>query len=50
MIRASKKCEQSEKEAKSKLKKAIQQGNQEGARIYAQVRPWAGVYSGDPRC
>jgi len=36
MIRSSKKCEKNEKAAKDKLKKAIQQGNTEGARIYAQ--------------
>lgn len=37
MIRASKKCEKGEADAKSKLKKAIEQGNYEGAKIYAQV-------------
>ena len=37
MIRGSKKCEISEKEAKTKLKKAIEARNTEGARIYAQV-------------
>jgi len=36
MQRASKKCEKNEKAAVTKLKKAIQQGNSEGARIYAQ--------------
>lgn len=36
MQRASKKCEKNEKGAVTKLKKAIQQGNSEGARIYAQ--------------
>lgn len=36
MQRAHKKCEKNEKEAVKKLKKAIQQGNSEGARIYAQ--------------
>lgn len=36
MQRASKKCEKNEKEAVAKLKKAIKQGNPEGARIYAQ--------------
>lgn len=36
MQRASKKCEKNEKEAVTKLKKAIKQGNPEGARIYAQ--------------
>lgn len=36
MQRASKKCDKNEKEAVKKLKKAIQQGNSEGARIYAQ--------------
>jgi hypothetical protein len=37
MVRASKKSEGSEKEAKNKLKKAIEARNTEGARIYAQV-------------
>jgi hypothetical protein len=37
MVRGSKKCESSEKEAKTKLKKAIEARNTEGARIYAQV-------------
>jgi len=36
MQRASKKCEKNEKAAVEKLKKAIKQGNSEGARIYAQ--------------
>jgi charged multivesicular body protein 1 len=36
LSRSSKKCEKSEKAQKSKLKKAIEQGNMEGARIYAQ--------------
>ena len=36
MQRSAKKCEKNEKEALSKLKKAIQQGNSEGARIYGQ--------------
>uniref|UniRef100_A0A6U5G2I4 Chromatin-modifying protein 1a n=1 Tax=Grammatophora oceanica TaxID=210454 RepID=A0A6U5G2I4_9STRA len=36
MQRSSKKCEKNEKAATQKLKKAIQQGNSEGARIYAQ--------------
>jgi len=36
LARNSKKCEKGEKENKAKLKKAIQQGNMEGARIYAQ--------------
>mmetsp|Transcript_27389 Transcript_27389/g.50473 ORF Transcript_27389/g.50473 Transcript_27389/m.50473 type:complete len:203 (+) Transcript_27389:361-969(+) len=36
MQRASKKCGKKEKTAVKKLKKAIQQGNSEGARIYAQ--------------
>jgi hypothetical protein len=39
MVRGSKKCESSEKEAKTKLKKAIEARNTEGARIYAQVGP-----------
>lgn len=34
--RASKKCEKDEKTEKSKVKKAIEKGNKEGARIYAQ--------------
>jgi len=36
MVRASKKCEKNEKAAIEKLKKAITQGNMEGARIYGQ--------------
>jgi len=36
MGRNSKKCEKNEKIAKKKLKKAIEQGNMDGARIYAQ--------------
>lgn len=36
MIRSSKKCEKMEKTAIEKTKKAIKQGNSEGARIYAQ--------------
>lgn len=36
MQRGSKKCEEAEKAAKTKLKKAIQAQNVEGARIYAQ--------------
>lgn len=36
MQRASKKCEKNEKSAIEKLKKAIKQGNSEGARIYGQ--------------
>ncbi|KAL7576805.1 hypothetical protein ACA910_013823 [Epithemia clementina (nom. ined.)] len=36
MARSSKKCEKNEKAALEKLKKAIQQGNHEGARIYGQ--------------
>ncbi|KAL3762748.1 hypothetical protein ACHAW5_006559 [Stephanodiscus triporus] len=36
MQRASKKCEKNEKEAVVKVKKAILQGNSEGARICAQ--------------
>jgi len=38
MLRSAKKCEASEAAAKSKLKKAIEQGNYDGAKIYAQVR------------
>lgn len=34
--REAKKCEKSEKEEKNKLKKAIQKGNMEGAKIYAE--------------
>jgi|EP00949_MAST-11_sp_MAST-11-sp1_P005252 charged multivesicular body protein 1 len=36
MGRNSKKCEKNEKAAKKKLKKAIEKGNMDGARIYAQ--------------
>jgi len=36
MQRAAKKCDKNEKDAVNKLKKAIAQGNSEGARIYAQ--------------
>ncbi|KAL3806038.1 hypothetical protein ACHAXA_005248 [Cyclostephanos tholiformis] len=36
MQRAAKKCEKNEKAAVLKVKKAIQQGNSEGAKIYAQ--------------
>jgi len=36
MQRSAKKCEKNEKAALEKLKKAIQQGNHEGARIYGQ--------------
>mmetsp|Transcript_5889 Transcript_5889/g.6538 ORF Transcript_5889/g.6538 Transcript_5889/m.6538 type:complete len:209 (+) Transcript_5889:92-718(+) len=36
MQRSSKKCEKNEKQAIEKLKKAIKQGNSEGARIYGQ--------------
>ncbi|GKY90720.1 hypothetical protein MPSEU_000045400 [Mayamaea pseudoterrestris] len=36
MARSSKKCETNEKKAVEKLKKAIQDGNSEGARIYGQ--------------
>lgn len=36
MVRASKKCEKNEKSNIEKLKKAITQGNMEGARIYGQ--------------
>lgn len=36
MQRSAKKCEKNEKAAIEKLKKAIQQGNSEGARIYGQ--------------
>lgn len=36
MSRSAKKCEKNEKAAIEKLKKAIQQGNVEGARIYGQ--------------
>ena len=36
LVRESKKCEKAEKEEKTKLKKAIEKGNTEGARIYAE--------------
>ena len=36
LARESKKCEKAEKEEKAKVKKAIQKGNTEGARIYAE--------------
>lgn len=36
MQRSAKKCEKNEKASMDKLKKAIQQGNHEGARIYGQ--------------
>jgi|TARA_B100000780_G_scaffold245182_1_gene189134 charged multivesicular body protein 1 len=36
LARNSKKCEKNEKANKKKLKKAIEQGNMDGARIYAQ--------------
>merc|ERR1712018_215776 len=36
LVRESKKCEKAEKEEKAKLKEAIQKGNTEGARIYAE--------------
>ena len=36
LVRESKKCEKAEKEEKAKVKKAIQKGNTEGARIYAE--------------
>lgn len=36
MARSSKKCEKNQKAALGKLKKAIEQGNHEGARIYGQ--------------
>lgn len=35
-VSASKKCEKNQKTAKSNVKKAIEKGNMEGARIYAQ--------------
>jgi charged multivesicular body protein 1 len=34
--RASKRCEKEESQERSKVKKAIQQGNNEGAQIYAE--------------
>ena len=36
MSRSATKCEKNEKAALSKLKKAIEQGNMEGAKIYGQ--------------
>ncbi|KAJ9448311.1 Charged multivesicular body protein 1 [Diplonema papillatum] len=36
MAKSSKKCEKEEKEMKSKAKKAMEKGNMDGARIYAQ--------------
>merc|ERR1711915_81205 len=36
LVRESKKCEKAEREEKTKLKKATQKGNTEGARIYAE--------------
>ena len=36
MARSAKKCDKNMATAKEKLKKAIEQGNMEGARIYAQ--------------
>ena len=36
MERAAKKCEKDEKQQKAKVKKALEQGNTEGARIYAE--------------
>lgn len=36
MVSASKKCEKNQKTAKNQVKKAIEKGNMEGARIYAQ--------------
>eukprot|EP00834_Sanchytrium_tribonematis_P005198 NODE_299_length_10456_cov_1.003669.p9 type:complete len:184 gc:universal NODE_299_length_10456_cov_1.003669:2708-3259(+) len=35
LVKASKKCEKEEKQEKLKAKKAIQQGNNDGARLYA---------------
>ena len=35
LVRSSKKCEKNEKTQRKKIKKAIEQGNMEGARIYA---------------
>ena len=37
LVRNSKKSEKNEKAQKKKLKKAIEKGNMDGARIYAQV-------------
>ncbi|KAI5079684.1 hypothetical protein GOP47_0005163 [Adiantum capillus-veneris] len=36
LVRQAKKCEQDEKTEKVKVKKAIEQGNMDGARVYAQ--------------
>merc|ERR1712087_952061 len=36
LVRSAKKCEKDEKEEKNKVKKAIEKGNIEGAKIYAQ--------------
>ena len=36
LVRSAKKCEKEEKEEKNKVKKAIEKGNVEGAKIYAQ--------------
>ncbi|XP_058070501.1 ESCRT-related protein CHMP1-like [Magnolia sinica] len=36
LVRQAKKCEQEEKSEKAKVKKAIEKGNMDGARIYAQ--------------
>jgi hypothetical protein len=37
LVRQSKKCEKEEKSEKLKVKKAIEKGNIDGAKIYAQV-------------
>mmetsp|Transcript_39660 Transcript_39660/g.126735 ORF Transcript_39660/g.126735 Transcript_39660/m.126735 type:complete len:100 (+) Transcript_39660:133-432(+) len=39
LVRQANKCEKEEKAEKNKVKKAIEKGNIEGAKIYAQVRP-----------
>eukprot|EP00250_Pteridium_aquilinum_P002620 c12842_g2_i1 orf=1-222(-) len=36
LVRQAKKCEKEEKSEKVKVKKAIEKGNMDGARIYAQ--------------
>ena len=36
LVRASKKCEKEEKEERNKVKRAIEKGNIDGARLYAQ--------------
>ena len=36
LVRQAKKCEKEEKEEKLKVKKAIEKGNMDGAKIYAQ--------------